>query len=190
MIFEKLKMAGIGKERPVIFIAHSMGGIIIKEILSNCLLSSSSSSSCNSTMTKESIFLNKTKGIVFYTVPHSGTKLANLAWTLRHVGLSPAPTLEFMMTTGPYLQNLNEIVNQWYQDHDVEILNYIECEPTKLSRIIPRIKIVSRDSGNPGYGELIELMDVDHVRACKPENKNDAAYERTLRFIRNIIVDS
>lgn len=48
---------------------------------------------------------------------------------------------------------------------------------------VPRLFIVPPESADPGFGEVFTLSEVDHVGACKPLDKRDAAYSQTLKFI-------
>ncbi|CAG2100556.1 unnamed protein product [Medioppia subpectinata] len=57
-------------EKPIIWISHSMGGLIVKQMLVDINESNDP---------KLKSILNQTKGIVFYSVPHKGTEMA--VWT-------------------------------------------------------------------------------------------------------------
>lgn len=48
-----------------------------------------------------------TKGLIFYSTPHYGSWLADLGWTLRHVGAAPAPSIQ-LLKPGLYLMELNK----------------------------------------------------------------------------------
>jgi len=54
-------------QKPIIWVAHSMGGLLVKQILSDINQSSDS---------KMKNILEQTKGIVFYSVPHKGSEMA------------------------------------------------------------------------------------------------------------------
>merc|ERR1711874_466748 len=68
-MLKKLQQAGVGK-RPVIFVGHSMGGLIIKQILTRAQESEEDS-------LKD--LVNNTKGVVFYSTPHDGSQIASLS---------------------------------------------------------------------------------------------------------------
>jgi triacylglycerol esterase/lipase EstA (alpha/beta hydrolase family) len=59
---KQLEMANIGK-KPVIWVCHSMGGLILKQLLLNLSKTAEGSS-----------ILDKTRGIIFYSTPHLGSK--------------------------------------------------------------------------------------------------------------------
>lgn len=59
----------IGVDRPIVWIGHSKGGLYIKQIIVNALTENS--------VETQSIW-QSTKSILFYSVPHRGSPLANL----------------------------------------------------------------------------------------------------------------
>jgi hypothetical protein len=70
-IYNSLKNAGVGK-RPVIFICHSMGGLICKRILQKAKQEGTNK------------LLPEVKGIVFFSTPHLGSSIIH---TLLDVGI-------------------------------------------------------------------------------------------------------
>ncbi|KQK23256.1 hypothetical protein BRADI_1g72280v3 [Brachypodium distachyon] len=70
MLLRKLVTAGIGS-RPVVFVTHSMGGLVVKQMLHQAKLNNYEN------------FLNNTIGLVFYSCPHFGSKLADMPWHWR-----------------------------------------------------------------------------------------------------------
>jgi len=66
-IVEQLVAAGVGS-RPVIWVGHSMGGLLIKQIL----VSARETSSLRH-------LVDNTHGVVFYSVPHEGSSLADFS---------------------------------------------------------------------------------------------------------------
>ncbi|XP_003381753.1 protein SERAC1 [Trichinella spiralis] len=66
----KLRKAGVG-DRPIIWITHSMGGLLVKE-----LLRSIDKEQCSETQSGTKSILSNTVGCVFYATPHLGSSLA------------------------------------------------------------------------------------------------------------------
>ncbi|OUC43670.1 hypothetical protein D917_09620 [Trichinella nativa] len=66
----KLRKAGVG-DRPIIWITHSMGGLLVKE-----LLRSIDKEQCSETQSGTNSILSNTVGCVFYATPHLGSSLA------------------------------------------------------------------------------------------------------------------
>ncbi|KAJ6320846.1 hypothetical protein OIU76_006216 [Salix suchowensis] len=84
-MLEQLVDAGIGN-RPVVFVTHSMGGLLVKQMLYRAK--------------SENIhnLVNNTAGLVFYSCPHFGSKLADMPWRMGLV-LRPAPTVCTLLST-------------------------------------------------------------------------------------------
>ncbi|KRY78122.1 Protein SERAC1 [Trichinella pseudospiralis] len=66
----KLRKAGVG-DRPIIWITHSMGGLLVKE-----LLRSIDKEQCSEMQSATKSILSNTVGCVFYATPHLGSSLA------------------------------------------------------------------------------------------------------------------
>lgn len=169
-ILNDLKEAGIG-ERPVLFVAHSMGGIIVKELLTRAMDDS-----------LHPKLVENAKGLVFISTPHHGVWLASLAWGLRHIGAYPAPSLN-TMKPGPYLEELNERIWKWVEENDVPVINFAETLITDVSSMLPKLPVVSVASAFPGYGQCVSLEDRDHINSCKPRFQTDGFYQHFLRFL-------
>ncbi|GAU15393.1 hypothetical protein TSUD_04630 [Trifolium subterraneum] len=145
MLLEKLVAAGIG-DRPVVFVTHSMGGLVVKQILHSA---------------KEERFdnlVNNTRGIVFYSCPHFGSKLADMPWRMGFV-LRPAPSIGELRSGSSRLIELNDYIRQRYKKSVLDVLSF--CE-TKVTPIVEgyggwafRMEIVPIESAYPGFGELV-----------------------------------
>ncbi|KZV19773.1 hypothetical protein F511_06304 [Dorcoceras hygrometricum] len=145
MMLEKLVAAGIG-DRPVVFVTHSMGGLVVKQMLFQAR-----------TENKDN-FVNNTIGIVFYSCPHFGSKLADMPWRMGLV-LRPAPTIGELRSGSPRLVELNDFVRQLHKKRLLDVLSF--CE-TKVTPIVEgyggwafRMEIVPMESAYPGFGELV-----------------------------------
>lgn len=160
---EKLVAAGVGK-RPVIFVSHSMGGLIVKEML---------------TTNKE--LRDACCGVVFYSVPHFGSKFADWGWNLRYLGASPASAVAHLKY-GPHLEKLNNTLKAMSKSGDLKVLSFGEGQPTRVSYLSAHI--VPHESAFPGYGEFVVLPDHDHINVCKPYNKSDPAYSHLISFLK------
>ncbi|KAJ1436797.1 Armadillo-type fold [Sesbania bispinosa] len=145
MLLEKLVAAGIGN-RPVVFVTHSMGGLVVKQILHTA---------------KEERFnnlVNNTIGIVFYSCPHFGSKLADMPWRMGLV-LRPAPTIGELRSGSSRLVELNDYIRHLHKKRALDVLSF--CE-TKVTPIVEgyggwafRVEIVPIESAYPGFGELV-----------------------------------
>ncbi|XP_049914512.1 protein SERAC1 [Epinephelus moara] len=167
-LLKKLKLAGVG-ERPVVWVAHSMGGLLVKKML----LDASEDPDMHG-------LLNNTKGIMFYSVPHHGTFMAEYSVNVRYL-LFPSIEVRELCKDSPALRNLNENFLNMAKEKEFKVLSFAEKLPTNIGPMI-KILVVPAQSANLGIGELIEV-DVDHLNICKPEKKESFLYKRSLQFI-------
>ncbi|XP_011922191.1 PREDICTED: protein SERAC1 isoform X2 [Cercocebus atys] len=72
-LLRKLRAAGVG-DRPVVWISHSMGGLLVKKMLLEA-----------SKKPEMSAVINNTRGIIFYSVPHHGSHLAEYSVNIRYL---------------------------------------------------------------------------------------------------------
>ncbi|CAI0558415.1 unnamed protein product [Linum tenue] len=176
MMLEKLVTAGIGN-RPVVFVTHSMGGLVVKQILHKAKAENINN------------LVNNTVGIVFYSCPHFGSKLADMPWRMGYV-LRPAPSIGELRSGSPRLVQLNDFLRQRHRKRLLDVLSF--CE-TKVTPIVEgyggwafRAEIVPIESAYPGFGELVVLESTDHINSCKPMSRNDPSYTEILKFLQKI----
>nr|XP_046230096.1 protein SERAC1 isoform X1 [Scatophagus argus] len=168
----KLKLAGVG-ERPVVWVAHSMGGLLVKKML----LDASEDPDMQG-------LIKNTKGIMFYSVPHHGTSMAEYSVNVRYL-LFPSVEVRELCKDSPALRNLNENFLNMAKEKEFNVLSFAETLPTNIGPMI-KILVVPTQSANLGIGELIEV-NVDHLNICKPEKKDSFLYKRSLQFIQEAL---
>ncbi|CAN6302023.1 unnamed protein product [Urochloa humidicola] len=173
MLLRKMVAAGIGS-RPVIFVTHSMGGLVVKQLLYQAKLNNYDN------------FLNNTVGLVFYSCPHFGSKLADMPWRMGLV-FRPAPSIGELRSGSPRLVELNDFLRQRHNKGLLDVLSFSETQVTPIVEGYGgwalRMEIVPIESAYPGFGELVVLASTDHINSCKPVNKNDPSYAETLAFL-------
>ncbi|KAL3634225.1 hypothetical protein CASFOL_021279 [Castilleja foliolosa] len=176
MLLDKLVDAGIG-DRPVVFVTHSMGGLVVKQMLHQAKRENKDN------------FVNNTVGIVFYSCPHFGSKLADMPWRMGLV-LRPAPTIGELRSGSPRLVELNDFIRQLHKKKLIDVLSF--CE-TKVTPIVEgyggwafRMEIVPMESAYPGFGELVVLDSTDHINSCKPLDRTDPSYKDALEFLQKL----
>ncbi|XP_034555113.1 protein SERAC1 [Notolabrus celidotus] len=167
-LLKKLKQAGVG-ERPLVWVAHSMGGLLVKKMLLDAVEDPDMHS-----------LLKNTKGILFYSVPHHGTFMAEYSVSVRYL-LFPSIEVRELCKDSPALRNLNENFLNMAKEKEIKVLSFAETLPTNIGPMV-KILVVPQQSANLGIGELIEV-DVDHLNICKPEKKDSFLYKRSLKFI-------
>jgi|GEM_PF-3583770 len=166
-VLAMLEAAGIG-ERPVIFVVHSLGGLLVKQLLRH---GRDFGNKNWATIT------SNTKGIVFIATPHSGSDLANY---IKHLGslLQATVTVDELKAHAPSLRDLS----LWFRNNcqsmaiDVEVL--YEKEPTH------GVIVVDPTSSDPGIVGVIPIpIDADHISICKPDSKAHPVFARVRLFV-------
>ncbi|GIL79686.1 hypothetical protein Vretifemale_8977 [Volvox reticuliferus] len=171
-VMAQLAAAGVGTgQRPVVFVAHSMGGLLVKEMLARSMDQAAQGG-------PHASLAPSTRGIVFFGTPHFGNAMAAMGWKLRHVpGALPAPSLA-RLTPGPHLLSLNDRLRELHESQGgaLRVVSLLEGQPTQLSGVIPRILVVAPDSAYPGFGASMTLPENDHIDCCKPASQAAPAY--------------
>ncbi|XP_076873857.1 protein SERAC1 isoform X2 [Brachyhypopomus gauderio] len=147
-LLKKLKAAGVG-ERPVIWVAHSMGGLLVKKML----LDAFGDPDLNP-------LVSNTKGVLFYSVPHHGTVMAGYSVNVRYL-LFPSIEVKELCRDSPALRDLNENFLKIAKDKEFKVLSFAETLPTSIGPMI-KILVVPTQSADLGIGDLIEVA-VDHL---------------------------
>ncbi|XP_021865902.2 uncharacterized protein [Spinacia oleracea] len=176
MLLEKLVAADIGS-RPTVFVTHSMGGLVVKQLLHQAKAENLDN------------LVNNTVGVVFYSCPHFGSRLADMPWRMGLV-LRPAPSIGELRSGSPRLVELNDFMRQLHKKGLLEVLSF--CE-TKVTPIVEgyggwafRMEIVPIESAYPGFGEIVVLESTDHINSCKPVSRDDPSYTEILEFLRKV----
>eukprot|EP00241_Pyramimonas_parkeae_P006130 CAMPEP_0114241166 /NCGR_PEP_ID=MMETSP0058-20121206/9491_1 /TAXON_ID=36894 /ORGANISM="Pyramimonas parkeae, CCMP726" /LENGTH=398 /DNA_ID=CAMNT_0001353681 /DNA_START=10 /DNA_END=1206 /DNA_ORIENTATION=+ len=176
-VLARLRAAGVGS-RPVVFVTHSLGGLVVKQMLADAAVDP-----------KYSKISDRTKGIIFFSTPHFGSWLAPTRFNSSLI--RAAPTID-QMRHSPHLDDLNAKLRSRHQKGSIQVLSFAEginmslVEVNRSRGIAWRADVVPMESAYPGFGEFVVLEQTDHVNICKPVTKEDLAYSKTLQFLRNI----
>ncbi|XP_054136620.1 protein SERAC1 [Melozone crissalis] len=171
-LLDKLKAAGIG-DRPLVWVSHSMGGLLVKRMLVDA--------SKNPEMDK---IVNNTRGIIFYSVPHHGSQLAEYSINARYL-LFPSVEVKELSKDSPALKELNDDFLSFAKDKKFSVLSFAETLPTHIGSML-KLHVVPVESADIGIGDLIPV-DVNHLNICKPKKKDAFLYQRTLKFIQDVL---
>ncbi|XP_069090675.1 protein SERAC1 isoform X1 [Pleurodeles waltl] len=173
-LLNKLKAAGVG-ERPVIWVSHSMGGLLVKKMLLDA--------SRNPDMKD---LVKNTRGVLFYSVPHHGSRLAEYSVSARYL-LFPSVEVKELSKDSPALKELNEDFVEFARENSYKVLSFAEMLPTRIGSVV-KLHVVPVESAGLGIGELIPV-DVNHLNICKPKKKDSFLYKRTLQFIQEALAE-
>jgi hypothetical protein len=172
---DRLVGAGIG-QRPLCFITHSLGGLLVKSILRR---------SADSQFATERLqVVEQCRGVLFLATPHHGSRLADLAGAIK-VYLPSVSTLD-LKDNDDHLMDLYEWYRGYAPSHHILTRSYYENKETKGVVIV-----VPRSSADPGVaGDTARgptPLDRDHLEISKPRNRQDQAYIGSTQLIRLIL---
>jgi pimeloyl-ACP methyl ester carboxylesterase len=162
-------------ERPLVFITHSMGGLLVKQMLRTAN---------DSTDPKWKGILDQTRGICFIATPHIGSDLAKWACYFRAL-LGMNISVDELQPHQPTLRDLN----QWYRDFvareqvNIKTVSFYEMKP--LSGVGLVVEQGDADPGVPHAG--LYPLDDDHRSICKPTSKKTELHLHSLNFIHNCL---
>ena len=159
-------------ERPIVFVAHSLGGLVVKRALIY-------SSGIRNTKTEHlrSIFIS-TYGILFLGTPHKGSNVAE--WGSRLEWICGAILPKKMIDTQPQLVNALKSNSETLQNIDRDFIQLIsrfhafffhEGKPTDLKGTLRYI--VNEESASPNIQDVERAcIQKDHSHMCKFESAN------------------
>jgi len=171
-ILQYLVASGLGK-RPIVFIAHSLGGLMVKQLLRTA-------SSMQQSEWKT--LLMKVQGVQFLATPHTGSSLAQIANVARSA-LRPSKLTNELEAGSSYLRDLGD----WFQQNagplKLKVGAYYESDPLKGITLI-----VDAVSANPGVVGCVPVaVDGDHFTLCKPTSRESLVYLSIKSFINSFL---
>lgn len=169
--------------RPILFICHSLGGLIVKRALSY-----SNTITSPNLKQQRSIYVS-TFGIIFLGTPHHGSDLAKWGSFFESIAsiaprriLDTQPQLvEALKSQSETLQNINRYFEAiMYRYH---MLFCHEGKPTSVKG--SRQFVVDEDSAAPGFavGERM-VIEADHSHMCKFASKRSPGYEGVAEAVK------
>ncbi|KAG7379855.1 Serine active site containing protein 1 [Phytophthora pseudosyringae] len=171
----QLNAARVGcGDRPVVFVTHSLGGVLLKQVL---LASANSETEDN-----ETTLIDNVNGVVFFGVPHHGSPVAQRIQTFKPRRITQHPVTEHLHGT-PHLEMLNDWCSEVFEEKNIPSLSVGESLPCRLPVIGVEALVVPSASANPGFGEFVPVADATHVDVCKPASTEDLRYTLVRKFI-------
>ena len=169
--------------RPLYFVAHSMGGIFVKQMLRKG---------------SESRFyrdiLDRTSGIIFIGTPHKGSYLATYLKALNVANLLRINNDVKELTAGePWLKALD----LWFGSYAVArgtqfVKCFYEGKPLRIW-FVRTLFVVPEEFAVPELPkEICDPVPVgaDHIEICKPVSRTDPLYLSISRFIQENMSDT
>ncbi|WP_179152313.1 HTH domain-containing protein [Chromohalobacter israelensis] len=161
----------------IIFVVHSLGGLVVEKLLRNAERDSTSSR-------KVEGFLSRVKRVAFLGTPHQGSFLASIAKSLSL--LRPSSATNDLALGSPQLRELNYWYRAYCRNNNIENLVLAEGRAEKILGIsLPNIvgMVVSPNSADAGLPEIPTRVDESHISICKPTSRDNEVYVHLKEFI-------
>jgi hypothetical protein len=158
---EQMTAIGIGK-RPTAFVAHSLGGLLVKQIIRKA---------CDAENEHWKGVCDAIKLVVFLSTPHSGASLASAIklavphFTSKHIDL--------LSNDSGFLDDINQHYRSFANKAGgpTTVVYYEKHKTAKA------VLVVTKESSDPGVkGTTPVAIDKDHISICKPSDRNDLVY--------------
>ncbi|KAH7460874.1 Protein SERAC1 [Phytophthora ramorum] len=177
VMLSALYAANIGRDRhhpgaparPVVFITHSMGGLLTKKML---LLEREQHD--------RSGLADSTTGVVFLAVPHFGSDLAK--------GVR-SESIRKLIQTHPAIENLGtdpsgrlKDLNDRFKQLGIDCLSVGEERAAPVALGLSAV-VVKPNSADPGTGRFYVLPDSDHMTICKAKSRDEPLYQDILQYV-------
>ncbi|KAF5276070.1 hypothetical protein FQA39_LY00866 [Lamprigera yunnana] len=158
---------------PIIWVGHSKGGLYIKQIIVHAWE--------KNTMELRNLYL-ESKGIMFYSVPHRGSMLADITLPF----LRRSIELLEVQRNGYLILNLHKKFLKMLDDTNLqpEIFSFFETSLTFMLCVY--LRIVTPDSADPDVGTKWGIP-LDHREICKPSGRKCFLYQELVQLIEKVL---
>lgn len=154
----------------IVLITHSLGGLIVKQMLRRC---------ADSADVRFQNLADKVRAVVFLGTPHQGAQLANAC----DIILKPfkSKTSQQLAYSGADLLDLSNFFSNFAVREKVIVRPFYETEKTY------GIHIVDRVTANPNvYGAEPIAVQTNHIDICKPDNAQAPVYLSVCELLRTL----
>ncbi|MFI6220122.1 hypothetical protein ACIBEH_06170 [Nocardia salmonicida] len=164
-VLARLQNEGVG-ERPLVFVTHSMGGLLAKQMLLHAQSSP-----------EYAAFAAAARGVAFLSTPHTGADMASFLARLKTV-LRTTVAGRDLKRNSAQLRDLNIRYRNWVHSSGIENLVFFEAYETWGIQVVDA---ASADPGLVGAGPI--SVDADHFTICKLTGRSSLVYGQVRRFI-------
>lgn len=162
----------------LILIGHSLGGLVIKQILRSAQRDALNNHTVES-------FLHRVRRVAFLGTPHFGAGLAQLAKLISLLFRRSSST-KALERNDPNLRDLNNWYRKFCVENNIENLVLVETRAVRVLGVsLPEIlgQIVLPDSSDPGVGVTPIPIDADHIQISKPASRESEVYVHIEEFV-------
>lgn len=155
----------------VLFVAHSLGGLIVKQVLRRCV---------DSANIDYNAIGRSVAGVAFLGTPHQGSQFSmSLDVLLRQFKSKQSKQLAY---SDDGLIDLNDQFRTWVSRQSAVVRSFYETEKTYGFQIVDKV------SANPGIvGSDPIAVQSNHIDICKPASKLAPVYASMCAMIRGIL---
>ncbi|KAL8710362.1 MAG: hypothetical protein Q9225_007304 [Loekoesia sp. 1 TL-2023] len=159
--------------RPIIFIAHSLGGLVVKKAY---IIGKHDD--------EYSSILSQIYGILFLATPHRGAQYAKMLNNILSSAPIVAPPKAYVADLDTHSAALQDINEQFRTIcHELVLVSFFETLKTSFG--LTKILIVEKESGILGYPqETSSPLNADHHSICKFQSPEDANYVNVRNILR------
>lgn len=169
-VLERILLEPKLKAGEIVLIGHSLGGLIIKQLLRTA-------ESMSYQRSDAAEFVKRVRRVAFLATPHSGSDLATWGDRLRII-LQPSAATACLVRNDPNLRDLNLWYREWSGKHSVAHLILIENQSIRIG-----VLVVKPDSSDPGLSSRPISIDANHFTICKPKDRSSEIYMHIQSFI-------
>lgn len=170
-VLDLLVHRGIG-ERPIMFVCHSLGGLLAKQVLRK---------SVDASDERERQVATSTRAVLFLATPHTGADLASLLNTFRAV-FGATVSIEDLREHDAHLRDLYD----WYRGHAPDL--GIRTRTYYETRGVRGLHIVKPTSAHPGIGDNPVALDDDHLSIAKPRSRDAQVCDAARGLLRDAVL--
>lgn len=169
--------------KPIVFVAHSLGGVLVKQVLQFAH---------SLGPPRWRMVWEQTQAVIFLATPHVGSELADVCAALADVMRGANPLAQLIVRTSPAVDNLkkdNPILrhlSDWFRDQaqvqGIETIAFAEGRPC-MGKMV-----VSYSSANPQIPNVkpIILPGEDHISIAKPADKAHPVYKSVSQCLERV----
>jgi protein SERAC1 len=159
--------------RPIVFICHSLGGILAKQILRTARDSSD---------VDWNRIADRTRLVVFIATPHNGTGLASVLKCI-FPRLS-SNHIDLLSNESGQLDDLNNFYRDFAPKNQTVTAAYYE------KYMLKGLLVVSKESADPGVSATRSVaIDADHHTISKPKDQDSILFKGVCRRLARVIGD-
>jgi hypothetical protein len=173
------------RDRPLVLIGHSLGGLVIKTALCEAL-------ALGAEQHRFRRLADQVRGVAFVATPHSGSELANLGRILRLVLRTNEPVGN-MKLHDAHLRTLKRRFDDAYSSYKFGVRTYAERRGVLIGvrifglRIgLPLTVVNATSSESHVSGSYAVPLPGDHFSVCKPTDRTAELYLSLIDFLREI----